>query len=128
MTQKYYGMPYPITKTSKGLFAHGGDSQQIKSSLLSIILTLPTERVMEPRFGTPLNRLDLRQPQQLVEEHARRMIAESIALWEKRVQVQQVQTLLRYDEAWFLWISVSYLEPDKMQQVQELTLETPLGV
>lgn len=121
--EKYIGVKYPVERTPYGFFCSGDNVSQIKGSMLSIILTKPGERVMRPRFGTPLYTLK-NKPVETIAEEARQMIAAALQRWERRVQVTEIDTLLNPDGS--LSINVTFIEPTNLQDMQQLTLQIQL--
>ena len=125
---RYKGIAYPLTKSPAGFFHNTGDIEQIKASLLTIIMTLPGERVFEPMFGTPLHLLNFNQPRELIEEQARQMIAESILRWENRVQVHEITTVVKSNKGYYdLFIEVMFIDPSNLKTLHQLTIEIPIG-
>jgi phage baseplate assembly protein W len=122
--ERYKGIAYPLRKNPLGLFHNTNDVEQIKASLLTIILTLPGERVFEPEFGTPFHNLNFNQPIELIEEQARQMIAASVKKWEKRVQVSEITTSLQERD---LFIEVLFIDPTDLKSMHQLTVEIPVG-
>jgi phage baseplate assembly protein W len=120
---QYKGVGYPIEKNPYGYFSTGNNIQQIKASMLAIIMTRPGERVMRPNFGTPLYRL-LRRPAEVVSFEARQMIALSLKRWEKRVQVTDIQTTLM--GGGILHIEVQFIDPTNLQEIHQLTVQVSL--
>lgn len=125
---RYKGIAYPLTKSPAGFFHNTSDIDQIKASLLTIIMTLPGERVFEPEFGTPFHQINFNQPKEGIEEQARQMVAESILQWEQRVQVSEITTVLttsrgRHD----LFVEVMFIDPIDLKTLHQLTLEIPIG-
>ncbi len=103
-------------------YLHTSDNLgQIKGSMLTIIMTRPGERVMRPRFGTPLHRLKGR-PHSIIASEARQMIALSLKKWETRVQVTEVNTMLLDDGD--LNIDIFFIDPHtNLQDIHRLTLQ-----
>lgn len=125
---RYKGIIYPVEKTPYGVFVSGDDIEQIKSSLLTIIMTKPGERVMEPDFGTPLHTIDIDKPPDLIIHNIRRMIASSIKRWEKRVQLSDITvTIVNTDNGFESNIQVLFIDPSDMQVMHQLTVQLPLG-
>jgi len=122
------GIAYPLRNNPSGLFHNTSYSEQIKASLLTIIMTLPGERVMESDFGTPLHQLNFSQPKEIIEEQARQMIAASINKWEKRIQIGEVTTSLTPSNGSFdLFINIQFVDPTDLKTAHQLTLEIPVG-
>lgn len=129
--QRYKGVKYPIVKSPKGYFADTSDVEQIKSNLITIICTLPGERVMEPTFGTPLHQVAATVGVQLAdvrENHARFLIAAAIKKWEKRIQVTDVKCVIFDDVTGneSIRIAVEFIDPIDIKDRKKLTLEKPL--
>ena len=87
---KFLGAPYPILPNPKGFLYTQNGLDQIKSDLLVLLLTTPGERVMLPGYGTPLKDLIFEQNDGTTVQRATQMIANSIAAWEPRITVTQI--------------------------------------
>lgn len=136
---KFLGTPYPIIKNPLGFFKTQSGLSQIKSDLLILLLTNPGERVFLPDYGTPLKRLLFEQNDASLEQQAKDMIAESIRKWEPRVAVNQIEVtrdidrknLNEYDSLQdtqhILYIKITFIDPEQIENVQELKLEIPLS-
>ena len=138
-TEKFLGAPYPITKDVRGLFHSQTTLDQIKSDLLILLMTNPGERVMLPDFGTPLRELAFEPNDETLQDKARQMIIQSIRTWEPRITVDQISvsnsvdpddlnpldSLEEIDN--ILFIQISFFDPENIKEVQQLTLEFPLG-
>lgn len=93
---------------------------------------------MLPTYGTPLRRL-IHEPNDLaLEGRARDMILDSIRRWEPRVAVQQVTVTATPDPKdvdqesgedvdHVLSVKILFVDPENIQEVQELVLEVPLA-
>jgi hypothetical protein len=135
----FLGAPYPITKNPRGFFATQNGVNQVKSDLLALLLTYPGERVMLPLFGTPLNDLIFDPNDTQLSEKARQMIINSIAMWEPRVTIEQIEVTndfdvnsldssdTRQDLPHILGIRILFYDPENIQEIQELKLDVPLG-
>ena len=85
------GTPYPVVNHPNGyLHSESEEIDQIKSNMLSILLTKPGERIFEHTFGTLIN-LDPKTPLQARIQHVRQAVARSLQNWEPRVQVSNVR-------------------------------------
>lgn len=85
------GTPYPVVSHPKGfLHSESEEIDQLKSNMLSILLTKPGERVFEHNFGTLL-KLEPTAPLYARVQHIRQTIAHSLQRWEPRVQVSEVK-------------------------------------
>jgi len=132
------GLPYPIQKDPRGFLHTQIGVEQVKSDLLSLLLTNPGERVMLPDFGTPLRTLMFEPNDAIIEEQAREMIINSINLWEPRIAVSAIEVSSTIDvddlnpqdtktqKDHILNIKILFFDPENIQQVQELRLNVPL--
>ena len=137
--RKFLGLQYPIQKTVRGLLAQKQGVDQIKADLLQLLLTNPGERVMLPTFGTPLRELMFEPNDTSLELQARQMIVESIKKWEPRIVIQNIAVSSKFDESnlniddtleeveGILGISIKFVDPENISEVQELKLEVPIG-
>lgn len=134
----FLGLPYPITKGPLGFFRTQSGVSQIKSDLLSLLLTNPGERVFLPEFGTPLKRLIFEPNDEIIEITAKNMIIESISKWEPRIAVNNItvssvvsQSDLNQQDPGqdidnILSIKILFVDPEELSEIQELKLEIPL--
>ena len=134
----FLGLPYPVTKNPLGFFRTQSGVSQIKSDLLSLLLTTPGERVFLPDFGTPLKRLIFEQNDTALETLAKNMIAEAISMWEPRIAVSQIEVSSNIPNSSLspmdpgndldniLYIKITFVDPEKISEVQELRLQIPL--
>ena len=134
----FLGLPYPITKNPLGFLKTQSGISQIKSDLLSLLLTNPGERVFLPDFGTPLKRLIFEQNDATLEIVAKNMISESISKWEPRVAITDINVSSTasssdlnpqdpgQDIDNILSIKILFVDPEELSEVQELRLEIPL--
>ena len=135
----FLGAPYPIVKTARGLLAAQTGVDQVKADLLQLLLTNPGERVMLLDYGTPLRELIFEPNDGILASQAKEMIANSIATWEPRVTVEQIDVLtepddsslddndLRQDTRHILMIKILFFDPEDISALQELKLEVPLA-
>lgn len=137
--RSFLGIPYPVRKTPLGFFYSQDGIDQIKSDLLTLLLTNPGERVMNPAFGTPLRQLIFEPNDLVVQLQAKNMIIDSIKRWEPRIAVQNIDVSseidssslnksdLKQDIGHILSIRVIFVDPQNIKEIQELLLEVPLG-
>lgn len=140
MAKKFIGMQYPLVKTPRGILAQKSNVDQIKADLLQLLLTNPGERVMMPTFGTPLKELLFEPNDETLESKTLNMISDSILAWEPRIVVQNitVQAGLNKNDGRLspndsqdeldniLMISIEFLDPENISQIEELVLQVPL--
>src|SRR5438309_1720416 len=123
MAENFNGVPYPLSKDSKGYFRKQNGLNQIKSDLLILLLTNPGERVMLPDFGTDLRSLFFDQNDLLVAQKAKQLIIDSIKQWEPRISVSQINVSATVDKSSLspfdngtelphvLFIQISFVDP-----------------
>lgn len=137
--KKFLGLQYPLVKTSRGIMAQKSGVDQIKADLLQLLLTNPGERVMLPNYGTPLRALVFEPNDAGLAIRAKQMISESILTWEPRIVITNIEVspivdsndLNAYDtgdevEA-ILFIRIKFVDPENIQNIEELVLQKPLG-
>lgn len=134
----FLGLPYPTTKTPLGYWYSQSGVNQIKSDMLTLLLTNPGERVMLPDYGTPLRKLLFEQNDSITFEQARQMIINSIQRWEPRVAITQIEVSMPdrdslnasdnlTQEEHILFIRILFVDPQNIKEVQELVLNLPLA-
>jgi phage baseplate assembly protein W len=135
----FMGVPYPIRKNPLGFLCTQSGVDQIKSDMLVLLLTNPGERVMNPDFGTPLKTLFFEQNDDILQIQAKNMIINSIKSWEPRIAIQNIEVTSRaeltslnkldnldeYEN--ILFIRIIFVDPQNIKEIQQLTLEVPLG-
>lgn len=139
MSKKFLGLQYPLVNTARGVLAQKTGVDQIKADLLQLLLTNPGERVMLPSFGTPLRNLIFEPNDVNLEIRARDVITQSILNWEPRIVISDIEitsnipraSLNQYDnyeeQEAILYIKIRFIDPENIQQVEELVLERPIG-
>lgn len=138
MKNRFAGAPYPITEHPRGLFHIQTGLNQIKSDMLSLILTNRGERVMLPDFGVDLRRFLFEPNDELLRRQVRDAIARQLELWEPRVAIEAIEITsgpdrddLNTDDDLterdaILLVRILFIDPVEIQEVQELRLEVPL--
>jgi hypothetical protein len=127
-----YGAPYPIEKNPLGLLYSQQGINQVKSDLLTLLLTNPGERVMLPQFGTALRSLIFEPNDDILATSARQMIVDSIRAWEPRIAIKSVDVTNKVNEDGIdvyntLYIRIEFIDPGNIPNVQVLVLEVPLS-
>ena len=139
----FLGSPYPILKHPRGLLHTAEGYDVLKADILSLLLTNPGERVMLPEYGTPLATIIFEPNDNAVIEQVREMIINSIATWEPRIVVQNINIAItntpsdmesslnpedsQDDLPHILMIKIEFSDFDNISQINELKLEVPLG-
>jgi len=127
-----YGMPYPIEKHPLGLLYSQQGIDQVRSDLLTLLLTNPGERVMLPQFGTPLRSIIFDPNDETTAISTRDMILNAIKTWEPRIAIKGVNVTNRVNENGLpqnniLLIRIEFIDPGHIEDVQVLILEVPLS-
>lgn len=137
--KKFLGLQYPLVRTSRGIMAQKSGVDQIKADLLQLLLTNPGERVMMPNYGTPLRKLFFEPNDPALEITARQMISDAILMWEPRIVVTNIQVSANFnsedlhpldpkdDLEHILGVKITFVDPENIQQIEELVLEVPIG-
>ena len=136
------GAPYPIGKSSLGyLFTQEGINT-LKSDLVQLLMTNPYERVMLPTYGTPLRKILFSPNDMAVVGETKWLIAASIQTWEPRVVISSIEVFNGYDNTFnpsdnpsilndndhVLTIKIKFFDPQRIDYVEVLTLQLPVGV
>ncbi len=138
-SMKFLGVPYPIVQHPRGYLRSSAGINQIKSDLLQLLLTNPGERCMLPNYGTPLKKLIFDQNDSTFSANVQAVIAAAITQWEPRITVQQIivnnavdQNLLdpqdlKQDLDNVVSITITFFDPNNIQEVDDVTIELPVG-
>ena len=140
---KFLGMPYPIQQHARGYFHVQFGLEQIKSDLLTLVLTNRGERVMLPTFGVSLRDFIFELNDDILVQEIRQRLIDQINLWEPRVVIENISitpmpgedeygddldpTQTTEDRHYILLIRIEFLDPENIREVQELVLEIPVG-
>ncbi len=102
------GWSFPPRIGVQGGFSMTNELNEIEQSLVIILATSPGERVMRPTFGSRLQELLFEpcNPRTLamVEEYTR----EALAMWEPRIEVDEVIAYIDDNEVGRIIIDVEY--------------------
>lgn len=138
-TKKFLGCQYPIVKSPRGLMAQKYGVDQIKADLLQLLLTNPGERCMMPSYGTPLRKLIFEPNDPMLAVNAKSMITTAIATWEPRIEIKNIEVnyimnrddLNKEDPGYeadsILSIKILFYDPENINEIYDLYLETPVG-
>ena len=127
---RYKGIAYPLIRHPEGVFHNSvTDVGQIKSGLATIILTEPGDRIFVPYFGTPLGKVNLNAPREIVLADIRLKVASAIKKWERRVQVHDVLIDLATtdDDKIIVKVNVLFIDPINVNNIESLTVYKSLG-
>jgi phage baseplate assembly protein W len=146
LADRFIGLQYPLMKTPRGLLAQKKGIDQIKADVIQLILTNPGERVMIPEYGTPLRQFIFEPNDEIVRAQVRQVIAQSLADFEPRVEIENVEITNvlaengrdtvknslnpddpKEDIENILLIKIKIIDPEDIATVNELVLELPLA-
>jgi len=85
---------------NRAFFSMASDEVLIKENVSRILLTTPGERINNPRFGSKLKQY-LFELESIMREEVESEIVSSIARWEPRVAITEIETELK-DERTFM--------------------------
>lgn len=76
------GMTLPLRRGKSGYFAQSSTSlEQVKSNLISLLLTRKGERVFQPELGSDLHTLVFSQMDEEYEQSVRSAITQAVSQW-----------------------------------------------
>ncbi len=137
--KRFLGTQYPLIRTNRGFLAQKTGVDQIKADLLQLLLTNPGERVMIPNYGTPLRKLLFEPNDPALEIQARQIISNAILTWEPRIIVTNIQVTSNFnrddlnpsdngeDKDSILGIKISFVDPQNINEIEDLVLQLPIG-
>jgi phage baseplate assembly protein W len=85
------GITLPIQRGNTGYFQQSFQtSEQVKSNIRNLMLTVPGERLMQPDFGTRLWNLLFSQNTELLESDIESAIQTALSTWMPYVRIEQI--------------------------------------
>jgi phage baseplate assembly protein W len=104
----YRGIAFPFRKGPTSFPEGCEDQQAIKQSLVQIVMTVKGERYMRPAMG--VNALDylFEVPDEDTIARLRQELVRAIGLYEKRVVVQSIRTVVQGVEETELVVTIDY--------------------
>jgi len=87
----YKGFSYPIGGTLQEFVEDKGDGAMLRTSIMNILFTFKTERVMRPEFGSGLPE-KLFEPNDLIlQAELDTIIKDDIERWDPRIEIMSVE-------------------------------------
>lgn len=120
----FYGMNPPFIGGPQNVFSRQEDDRLIKNDILQLLLTVPGERVMRPRYGVQLRSFVFEQSTDSDVSTLQAEISQAIVEFEPRVTVELVD-IVRDDERNGLDVKVVVRLKKDLKKV--LTVETFLA-
>lgn len=123
-TAFFRGINFPLTKTTSGLPAPATDSDLIKQSLIQIIMTGKTERVMRPDFGSSVLKFVFENNDDLLDELIRAEVTSAVGRFEPRVVLQDIVIDKDVEKALVTITLVYVLVTTRQQDTVEIVVPT----
>lgn len=117
---KYKGINYPLIRHPQG-YLHNSDTDldQIKSDMLSVILTKAGERVHEA-FGINWHLVNYNQPEEAIRQQVRQMIAVALVRNEPRIQVEDI--IIEIEDTIIKSINIIFQDPTNPNNFENLEI------
>lgn len=126
-SKRFLGFLYPVIAQGPAspVFPQISDVLTIRSDLIQLILTNPGERVMQPNFGCGLRKLLFEPGNNDVVISARSLLTNAISTYEPRITVKSLDVKITQQNV--LSISLVYFDPNKIDKIDTLQLDLPIG-
>lgn len=93
------GLNYPIRRSGDGYFDKTYTSiDQVKANLINLLATRRGERIMNPEFGSNLERIIFEQSTRDIEEAITSEIENTVGRWMPQVDITNINIERRNDE------------------------------
>jgi Bacteriophage baseplate protein W len=102
------GWAFPIDVDARGRIALSRQEQDIEQAIRMIVLTPKGQRIMRPEFGCHIHELIFAPNNSATAALAARYVEEALAMWEPRIQVQEVRASFDHSDPSRLLIDVFY--------------------
>lgn len=87
-----YGLKFPLQNGETGFFDQSFTSfEQAKANLQNLLLTKKGERVMQPEFGTGLQRVLFEPIDEAFEEKVRDTITRNVSFWLPYINIKNIE-------------------------------------
>jgi len=118
------GVAIPFTTDGRGSIEYSNTLvKSIEDSIKQIILTKKKERVMNLEFGCDIWKLTFEDDILIFKELAGEFIKDSLLVWEKRIEVQDVSITKEYEK---ILIDIVY-KIKRNNETQLVRIETIIG-
>lgn len=102
------GWAFPLSVGSQGGLALATDKNEIEQAIVIILATSIGERVMRPRFGSRLSELLFEPCNRQTLALAEQYVKDALAMWEPRINVNNVIAALDSNMLGAIYIDVQY--------------------
>jgi phage baseplate assembly protein W len=102
------GWAFPVSVDKRGRVALSRQEQDIEQAIRMIVMTPKGQRMMRPEFGCHIHELLFAPNNAATAGRAARYVEEALAMWEPRIQVEEVRASFDGDDESRLLIEVLY--------------------
>ena len=102
------GWAFPVSVDKRGRVALARQEQDIEQAIRMIVMTPKGQRMMRPEFGCHIHELMFAPNNAATAGLAARYVEEALAMWEPRIQVEEVRASFDGDDESRLLIEVLY--------------------
>jgi phage baseplate assembly protein W len=102
------GWAFPVGLDARRRFALARHERDIEEAIIMILLTPPGQRVMRPTFGCQIHELIFAPNDATTAGLAAYYVREALAMWEPRIEVQDVQVEADPDLQERMLITINY--------------------
>ena len=102
------GWAFPVDVDKRGRVALARQEQDVEQSIRMIVMTPRGQRVMRPEFGCHIHELIFAPNNAATAGLAARYVEEALAMWEPRIEVDEVRAAFDHDDDSRLVIEVFY--------------------
>ena len=87
----YKGFSYPLGGTLAEFVEDKGDKAMLRTSIINILFTYKTERVMRPTFGSGVPGRLFEPNDTVLQAEIERLIKDDITTWDSRIEIMSVE-------------------------------------
>jgi phage baseplate assembly protein W len=102
------GWAFPVSVDKRGRVALSRQEQDIEQDIQMIVMTPKGQRMMRPEFGCHIHELMFAPNNAATAGLAARYVEEALAMWEPRIEVEEVRASFDGDDESRLLIEVLY--------------------
>lgn len=103
------GWSFPMDVSANGTIAMAGGARKLEQAMRLVLMTYPGERPFRPEFGCKLRDFVFAGASTDVLADIDREVRDSLARWEPRADVEQVDVYPHPDNPGLLYVDISYL-------------------
>ncbi|MGQ0839839.1 GPW/gp25 family protein [Actinokineospora sp.] len=103
------GWSFPFDVTANGTIATVGGPRKLEQAMTLVLSTYPGERPFRPRFGSKLRDFTFESATTTVFARIESEVRDSLAMWEPRASVREVNVYPAEDQENLLFIDIAYV-------------------